>query len=226
MACTVVLYVTLLLILFVEDFFNSVLEHILKVFVLLFLSHPSTRYWLHIYSHCHWNITVLRYNIITFRYREWDQNTFTTVAAVNYDSLKNNGNTLVNKYKRNCGSCMFIAIQYIPHLNRVKVWNEVFSTFCSFVDQFVIFVWKFPLFTGWSLRRLEGTQTYVWMQLNQNFNFRLGAIFVSMTSVHSFGKKHGNAKQNTKSKIIFPEIGPNVSQTIFGRLNKFSYILY
>jgi len=145
MACTFILYVTLLLILFVENLFNSVLKHILKVLVLLFLSHPSTRYWLHIYSHCYWNITILKYNMITLRYREWDQNTFTPVAVVNYDSLKNNENTLVNNYMWNCGSCMFIAIQNTTHLNRAKVWNEIFSAFSSFWISLCIFL-KFSSF--------------------------------------------------------------------------------
>jgi hypothetical protein len=170
MAWTVLLYVTLLLILFVENLFNIILKYILKVFVLVFLSHPSTRYLMHLYSHCYWNVTVKKYNMTTLLLKEWDQNTFTPVVAVNYDSLRNNKNTLV-------------SIQNIAHLNRAKFWNEVFCSFCSFVDQFVIFVWNSLFFPGWSLRRFVWTQTHKWMQVNWNCTMRLEAIFVPISSV-------------------------------------------
>ena len=45
--------------------------------------------------------------------------------------MYNNKITLIEKYMWNCGSCMFIAIQKIPHLNGAKVWNKVFSVFSS-----------------------------------------------------------------------------------------------
>ena len=69
--------------------------------------------------------------MISLLYSKWDQNAFTPIAAVNYDSLYNNEIKLIEKYMWNCGSCMFIAIQKIPHLNGTKVWNEVFSVFSS-----------------------------------------------------------------------------------------------
>ena len=62
-------------------------------------------------------------NITTLRYIQWEQNTVTPLAAVHLDWLENNGNTFVNKYMWNCGSCSFIVIQILPHLrqNNLKV---------------------------------------------------------------------------------------------------------
>ena len=79
--------------------------------------------------------------MITLRYIKWDKGTVTPVVAIHLDWLENIGNTFVNKYMWNCGSCLFIPIQNLTNLRQTKILKLIFNFVQQVRWSVTIFFW-------------------------------------------------------------------------------------
>ena len=171
------------------------------------------------YTYVHM-ITLQECNMITLRYIKWYQNTVTPLAAVHFDWLENNGNTFVNKYMWNCGSCLFIVIQILPHLRQTKLkwYFQIVRQVCwSIMISFL----NFLLCTGWRFRRFGKTSNSHVYERKPDLHPVVGSNTCPVISKHPHITRSGNSGGEHNKKFV-PEIVPQVWGAFFKGFNKLS----